>query len=202
MVELQDGLTGDQASATFDPQAKRLTIQIDASQTTANSVIAAVVANTPFTAGLDATTDPTNDGSGVLGGTGELATTTGGAPELLRGEDANPIEVKGVFNSLMRLNDALTDFDLKAVERAVSILDDDFRRLTFARSEVGARARDFDALQRRLENEEVDLRASLSLQIDADLVDVISRLSARQANMEATLRLIGQSLQLTVLSFL
>ena len=121
---------------------------------------------------------------------------------MVRADDTNPIEVKGIFTSLLRLNDALTDFDLQAVQRAVGMLDDDFSRLTNARSEVGARARDFEALNRRLENEEVDLRATLSFEIDADLVEVISKLSARQANMEATLRLIGQSLQLTVLSFL
>jgi len=202
VIEFQDTLTGNQASAAFDSQAKRLTIQIDANQTSANTVITELIANTPFSAALDTTIDPTNDGTGIPGATGEVATTAGGAPELLRGDDANPIEVKGIFNSLLRLNEALINFDLNAVERAVGMLDDDFSRLTYSRAEVGARARNFDALERRLENEEVDMRSTLSLEIDADLVEAISNLTARQANMEATLRLIGQSLQLTVLSFL
>jgi flagellar hook-associated protein 3 FlgL len=82
------------------------------------------------------------------------------------------------------------------------MLDDDFDRLIFARAEVGARERTFDTIRRRHENEEVELKSSLSNEIDADLVQTISDLTARQASIEATLRLVGQSLQLSVLDFL
>ena len=201
-VELQSTLSGDVATATFDAVGKRLTIDIDATLTTANTAMAAIIGATPFSATLDTATDPTNDGTGVLGTTGTVATTQGGTPELIRGLDVNPREVKSVFNSLLRLSESLTDFDLGKIERAVQLLDVDFRRLSFARAEIGARGRDFDTLQRRMENEEVEIRSTLSQEIDADLVETISRLSAKQANMEATLRLIGQSLQLTVLSFI
>ena len=53
-----------------------------------------------------------------------------------------------------------------------------------------------------MENEEVELKATLSDEIDADLVKVISDLAARQANMEATMQMIGKALKLTLFDFL
>lgn len=120
----------------------------------------------------------------------------------MQGADVNPSETKGVFNSLLRLSKALETFDVVEIGRAVEMLDVDFERLTFSRADLGARSRSLDVLSQRVQDEDVQLRATLSEEIDADLVKAISDLAARQANMEATLRLIGQTLQLTVLSFI
>ncbi|MFV1965562.1 MAG: hypothetical protein ACC628_09085 [Pirellulaceae bacterium] len=201
-IELQDTLTGDVANVTFDPANQQLLVEIDSTQTTANTVLAALAAEGTFTGALDTSFDTTNDGTGILGTTGVVGVTSGGAPHRLRARDVNPMETKGVFNSLIRLNDAIQDFDLGQVERSVAMLDDDFQRLNFARSDLGVRAGTLDAIKRRMENEDVELKAALSNEIDADFVQAISDLSARQANMEATLRMIGKSMQLTVLDFL
>jgi hypothetical protein len=40
------------------------------------------------------------------------------------------------------------------------------------------------------------------MEIDTDIVKAISELTARQANMQATLQLIGRSLQLSVFDYL
>jgi len=125
-----------------------------------------------------------------------------GPTERITGADVHPLETKGAFNSLLRLDQAILDFDLPAIERAIAMLDEDFDRLTFTRAELGAREQSLEALTQRLEDEEVQLRATLSLEIDADLVEAISNLSSRQANMEATLRLMGQTMQLSLLDFL
>jgi flagellin-like hook-associated protein FlgL len=201
-IEYRDGLSGDVAVAQFNTVLGRLFVDIDTSQTTANTIIAAIQAEGTFTAELDFTTDPTNDGKGIVGTTGIVGVTAGANPERIAGTDVNPLETKGIFNSLLRLNDALVDFDLPAIERAVAMFDDDFDRLTFMRGEIGARERSLGALTERVENEDVELRATLSTEIDADFVEAISNLTARQANMEATLRLLGQTLQLSVLNFL
>ena len=81
------------------------------------------------------------------------------------------------------------------------MLDTDFDRLNFARSDLGSRGQALDAIADRLDSEDVELRKSLSLEIDADIVTVISDLTARQASIEASLRLIGQTMQLTLLNF-
>jgi flagellin-like hook-associated protein FlgL len=201
-IEFQDTLVGDVASVLFDAVGRRLVISIDASQTTANTVAAAVAAEGTFQAVLDTSSDPTNDGTGVVGAIGVVASTSGGGPDRHVSDDVNPLETKGVFNSLLRLHAALSDFNLPQIERAVEMLDDDFSRLNFCRAELGARQQGLEVMQQRIEDEDVELRSSLSLAIDADLAKVISDLSARQAAFEASLRLIGQTMQLSLLDFI
>ena len=180
-VEVVDTRSGDVADVTFDPTAKRLTVNIDASLTTANTIVSAVNADATFTAALDLVSDPTNDGTGVVATTGVLATTNGGADERILGRDVNPHETKGVFNSLIRLSDAVESFDIVEIERGVAMLDDDFDRVNFSRADIGALGRSLDVIQRRVEDEEVEMRSALSSEIDTDFVQSISDLTARQA---------------------
>lgn len=201
-IEFQDTLTGDAATASYDAVNKRLIVQIDATQTTANTIRTAVASEGTFLVDLDTGLDPTNDGGGIVGTTGVVGTTSGGTPEVLTGDDVNPLETKSVFNSLIRLNDALQDFDLPGIERAAQLLDEDLQRVTFARGGLGARQQGLDVLQARLENENVELKATLSSEIDTDLAESISNLSAQQATLQATLQLIGRTFQLTLLDFL
>ena len=77
----------------------------------------------------------------------------------------------------------------RGIERAVELLDADFERVNFARAEIGARGRSLETLEARLEDEDVQLRVGLSDEIDTDLADAISNLTARQAALEASLRL-------------
>jgi flagellin-like hook-associated protein FlgL len=81
-------------------------------------------------------------------------------------------------------------------------MDEDYQRVNFARAEIGARGRSLDALDQRLEDEDVQLQSALSDEIDTDLADAISRLTARQAALEATLRLTAQTFQLSLFDFL
>tara|TARA_B100000809_G_C15110086_1_gene520249 strand:- start:1212 stop:1373 length:162 start_codon:yes stop_codon:yes gene_type:complete len=53
-----------------------------------------------------------------------------------------------------------------------------------------------------LEDELIELQAALSEEIDVDLVEAISSLTARQAAFEASLRVIGQIFRLSLLDFL
>ena len=132
---------------------------------------------------------------------GTVVNTNNGPVARLQGSDVAPQEVNGVLNSLIRLHQALEQSDMREIERAVGMLDDDFDRLNFARSDLGARGQALDAIAYRLDSEDVELRKSLSWEIDADIVTVISDLTARQASIEASLRLIGQTMQLTLLNF-
>jgi flagellar hook-associated protein 3 FlgL len=192
---------GDQALVSFDPITKTLTIDVDPAATTAQTVVNAINTEGTFTAALDLTTDPTNDGTGIVGTTGMVGTTFGGTPEVLSGADVNPTETKGVFNSLIRLNNAVQDFDLPQIERAVQLLDDDLTRVTFARAELGYHQQALDSLQSRHEDEDVELRKTLSSEIDTDLAESISNLTAQQAALQATLQLIGRTFQLSLLDF-
>ncbi len=57
-------------------------------------------------------------------------------------------------------------------------------------------------MQTRTEDQQVQLKEVESLEIDADLASVISELTSRQAALEAILRLMGTSSQLSLFDFI
>jgi flagellin-like hook-associated protein FlgL len=125
-----------------------------------------------------------------------------GQPQVLTGSDVNPIEADGVFNSLLRLDQALENFDLTKIERAATKMDDNFTDLTFVQAELGSRGNSLATLKDRIEREDIEIRSTLSNEIDTDMVKAISDLTARQANLQATLQLIASTMQLSVLNYL
>jgi flagellar hook-associated protein 3 FlgL len=201
-VRLVNALVGDVAVASYNSGLKLLTINLDASATTTNTIIAAIQSEGTFTAALDTTADPTNDGSGIPATTGTLGTTSGGTTAVLTGSEINPQEVAGVFNSLLRLASALETNNLSDIERAMALLDEDFDRINFSRAEIGFRGRNLEALQIRIDDETNQVNGSLSQEIDTDYAAAIASLASRQAALEASLRLSAQLSQLTLLNFL
>ena len=120
----------------------------------------------------------------------------------ITGADHNYLETESVFTTLFRLRDALIANDTAAISRAAAKLDDDLNRVVFARSEVGARQQGLELSQRSLQDEDVQLRSALSHEIDVDLVEAISNLTARQISLEASLRATANLLQLSLLDFI
>ncbi len=201
-VIFADTLVGNVAVASYNGTLRQLTVNLSAGSTTASTIVSAIQSEGTFSASLDLTSDLTNDGSGIPGATGIAGTTAGGEAELLTGSDVNPQEVSGVFNSLLRLSDALTANDLPGIERALAMLDVDYDRINFARAEVGLRGQNLDVLRNRIADEENQLKDTLSKEIDTDFSAAVSELAGRQAALEASLRLAAQIHQLSLLNFL
>ncbi|MCA9236569.1 MAG: hypothetical protein KDA44_13930 [Planctomycetales bacterium] len=126
-------------------------------------------------------------------------TDAGGA---ITGTDRHYLETDSVFTTLTRLRDALANNDITAIERAIAGIDSDITRVTFARSDVGARQQALELSQQNLQDEDVQLRSALSDEIDVDLVEAISNLAARQASLQASLQTTANILQLSLLNFL
>ena len=101
----------------------------------------------------------------------------------------------------MRLHRAVLAGDYGEIERAVNMLDNDIDQLSLVRAELGAREQSIDLLERRLEDEVVELQGVLSLEIDADLIEVIPRLTALQTIMQASLQTIALTYQISLLDF-
>ncbi len=59
-----------------------------------------------------------------------------------------------------------------------------------------------DAVGARLDDEGVELQRALSDEIDADLLEAISNMTARQAALQASLQLTSRVFQLTLLDYL
>jgi flagellin-like hook-associated protein FlgL len=127
---------------------------------------------------------------------------TGSGAMVIESGEINPRETAGVFNTLIRLADALATRDLVEIERASAMLGDDLERVNFARAELGNRQQGLDVLKDRTDTEVIELKRVLSDEIDVDLAQAISDLVGRQASLEASLRMSAQTLQLSLLDFL
>lgn len=119
-------------------------------------------------------------------------------------EDRHTLEVDSVFNTLLRLADALDrgEAGVSDVAIAQERLDQDFERLTFAEGELGSRLQSLETIQYRLEDEEVQLREALSLEIDVDFTQAVSDFTARQFALQASLQTTANLLQLSILNFI
>lgn len=126
----------------------------------------------------------------------------GGATLTLTGRDVNPQETNSVFTALIRMRDALRSNDQNEMARAFGLIDQGNNRVTFSRAEIGARQQGLETLQTRLDDEEIELKDSLSNEIHTDLAEAISNLSSRQAALQASLQLMAQTSKLTILDYL
>lgn len=144
----------------------------------------------------------TSQAAEFLGLLGKDQTSNSTNTGTLTGVDRNSVENDSVFNSLIRLRDALAEYDVPAIERAAAKLDDDIERVTFAQADVGTRFKNLELAKFNLQDEEIQIRSALSEEIDVDLVQAISDLTARQISLEASLRATANILQLSLLNFI
>jgi flagellin-like hook-associated protein FlgL len=125
-----------------------------------------------------------------------------GTDQVLVSEDRHTLEVDSVFNSLVRLRTALENNDVAELGRALERLDVDLTRVNFARAEIGSRLQSLDIIKTRLEDENVQLQSALSNEIDVDLVEAISNLTARQYALQASLQTAANILNLSILDYI
>ena len=120
----------------------------------------------------------------------------------LGGRDPNPQEVKGVFNSLKRLRDAIQSDDSNEMARAVELIDKDLERISLSRGSLGVELQRIDSLKIFQEDTKVGLKESESKNLEADLATVISNLNARQASYEASLKLLANANQSSLFNYI
>lgn len=173
-VALQASLNANNALQIVDVNGRQLVIQVSPGSEAAESL--GLVAP----GGLERVAE-----SGTLSG-GEIHFADSGS----------------VFTTLIQLRDALASGNISGIERAISRIDEDLNRATFARAEVGAREKSLEITQRNLEDEDVELQSALSGEIDVDLVEAISNLTSRQVSLQASLQAMGNILQLSLLDFI
>jgi flagellar hook-associated protein 3 FlgL len=125
-----------------------------------------------------------------------------GTNYVINGTDPNPQETSGIFNSVLRLRTAIQNQDVAQIGRASAQLDEDIARLSLARGDLGIRQQRIESLLSSGDDQLVELESQESDQRDADLANVLSELSARQAAYEANLRLLSQTTRATIFDFI
>jgi flagellar hook-associated protein 3 FlgL len=121
---------------------------------------------------------------------------------VLQSKDNNTVESDSAFNTLIRLKQALQANDTEEIGRSITRLDADISRVTFARSDIGSRLQSLDTIGTHLTDESVQLKSSLSDDLDVDLVQAISDMTARQYSLQASLQTAASLLQLSILNFI
>ena len=137
-----------------------------------------------------------------LGFVPEGATQISSSTGVLTSEDRHTLEADSLFNTLLRLRTALLDGDEEEIGRSLARLDADFERVNFAQAELGTRLQNLEAIENQLQDEDVQLRSALSQEVDADIIEAISNLTARQYAFEASLRTTASVLQLSLLNYI
>ena len=125
-----------------------------------------------------------------------------GAVDTIIGVDYVPRDAGGALDTLLRLQVAVGEGDIPEIERLQAKLDIDLDRASRSRGRVGVWSKNLEQLKAVSEDKVIQLQSQLSDEIDADLTTVISDLTQRQVALEASMRVIGQTSQLTVLNFL
>ena len=143
-----------------------------------------------------------SDAAQALGLVDKGDTVRSSSTGTLTGTDPNFLETDSIFTTLVRLRDALEADDPIAIGRAVAGIDADIQRVTFAQADVGARYQGLQLTHQNLQDEVIQLRSALSDEIDVDLLQAISDLTARQISLEASLRVTANILQLSLLNFI
>jgi flagellar hook-associated protein 3 FlgL len=132
------------------------------------------------------------------GGTG----STVGGNSVIGGADVSGVQVDGIFSSLTALKSAIASNRPEDLPRIMAGIDADLQRLSLARGVVGARQQSISDLQEASANQQIQLKQVESDAVDADLAQVISDLSARQAALQASLQMMGQVSKLTLFNYI
>ena len=118
------------------------------------------------------------------------------------GADFNSRDAGGTLDTLLPLGKAVTEGDIPEITRLQTILDIDLDRASRAHGRIGVWSRNAQQLSDVAETCLIAIKSQLSDEIEAEIATVVSDMSQRQLALEASMRLIGQTSQMTVLNFL
>jgi len=192
-------------SVAYNPDTHQLLFTYESGVTTA-ARLKQLLEQDPAAGGLFSASYPAADPPGT--GSGIFAPLSSDVPmaivstQVWTGTDPNPLETESMFTALLRLEHALRVDDVLEVERAIELLDRSVTEMNFSRAAIGVQQQGLDMLKYRLEDEHTELRSELSLEYDADVVEVVANLATQQAVFEAAMRTMAQVYNMTLLNYL
>ncbi len=130
------------------------------------------------------------------------AGTVNGSLNTITGIDVSGVEVDGAFTSLIRMRQALEQDRPEDLIRITAALDADIQRMSLARGFVGARQQSIDRIKELSAEQQLQLKEIESNELDSDLAQVISEMTARQAALQASLQLMGTASKLTLFNYI
>lgn len=108
----------------------------------------------------------------------------------------------GAFAPAGELNGQLSDNERQFLEAELDNVQSAIDTILAAEAENGMKAKTVELVQNRIQDEKVVLKEFLSEVEDADLGEASTRLLQQQASLQASMQLIGQIQQLSLINFL
>lgn len=133
------------------------------------------------------------------------SSTTAVVTEVGSGSSARDLGIQGEHNLLgllQILKEGLEDNDVNAIQGTLDLLDGALERVLGVRADVGARVNRLETTQTNLDGFKININELLSRREDADLVDVITKLTSQQDVFEASLSAAGMITNVSLMDFL
>jgi flagellin-like hook-associated protein FlgL len=202
-VVFQKGLN---AAAVYDPVNHLLTFDITPGTTTAKNILDEFN-NDPslsklFSLTLDPSDTPPNTGSGAVDVTNAPMGPVTNAYETITGSDVHPLETESIFTALLRIQDGLQNNDTNEIQRAMALFDTKVTDMNLVHADLGARQQGLDAVNSRIDNENVELQTVLSDTYDVDVETVATDLTGRQLAYQASLKATALIFSMSLLNYL
>lgn len=176
----------------------------------------------PGTGGTDFNLGLASDGNGLLfedgtAGTNDFHVTqlglslaatdlgiylNAGNGNTIQGQDVAKVRVENVFTHMIALRDSLVNNDSRGITFAGGGLESDLEVVTRARADVGVRSQRVEQQQERSANLKISEQVLLSQMRDTDMTEAITTFTQLQQQLQASLLVGSQNLQLSLLNFL
>lgn len=213
LVDLEDTFTiqdvVDRINNHVDNQDPQTRIEVSISSDGSGLTLSSQPSTDPSVPGSGSITVRNTNGSDaawVLGfvprNQQEKVSETIGGNLVIAGRDPNPQEANGIFNSLIRLRDAVANQDLGQIARATELIDNDLSKLQLARGSIGLEQSRIQSIRYATEDAQLQAKTNKADLQEADMLSVISELKSRQAAYEASLQFLASSSQLSLFNFL
>jgi len=193
--------------------------------TTVDELLTAINTSAIFaglTIGVDFSTGLASNGNGIVfqdltaGANGFTITRVGqslvadqlgilkedGTALTFQSADQATVRVENLFTHLVDLRDSLVNSNTLGITLAGNNIESDIDSIIQSRARVGVRAQRVERQQERSQDLEVMEKTLLSDLQDADLTEVITRFQQLQTQLQASLQVGAQNLQLSFLDFL
>ncbi len=118
------------------------------------------------------------------------------------GSEVGGVKVSGVFSALIELREALLVGDEREITQAAGKIDDSLTDVTRVQGRLGAEVRAIESRGQQTEEAVEATTILLSEVRDLDFAEAITRFQQTQTALQASLQAAGQTLNLSLLSFL
>lgn len=125
-----------------------------------------------------------------------------GSGSSITGTDNSQVRVENLFTHLLDLRNSLRNNHELGITIAGGNIEEDIDSAISARARVGVQARRIDDQRTLVEDKDFQEQTMLSELQDADLTEVLTRLSRLQLQLQASLQVGSSNLQLSLLDFL